>query len=107
MFSKVSLHIPPHRYRDIFLQILLVSLLVLGTSAGPANRSKRGLGLIKLGYDWATQGLTSGISEGLGTGFADLSTGGKIGAGLMVAKPLALALLGKCKLALGPQVIRA
>ena len=78
-------------------QVLLVSLLlVLATEARPAHRSKRGLGLIKLGYDWATQGLSAGISDGLLSGFSDLSTGGKIGAGLMIAKPLALTLLGKC-----------
>ena len=81
----------------MIFQVLLVSLLLIASEARPAHRSKRGLGLIKLGYDWATQGLSAGISDGLLSGFSDLSTGGKIGAGLMIAKPLALTLLGKCK----------
>ena len=82
--------------RVIMFQILLVTILVLGSSAGPLKRNKRSLGLLKLGYDWATQGLSAGLSEGLITGFSDLSTGGKIGAGLLMAKPVALTLLGKC-----------
>ena len=81
----------------MIFQVLLVSLLLIASEARPAHRSKRGLGLIKLGYDWATQGLSAGISDGLLSGFSDLSTGGKIGAGLMIAKPIALTLLGKCK----------
>ena len=82
----------------ILFQVFLVSLLLLASQARPAHkRSKRGLGLIKLGYDWATQGLSAGISDGLISGFSDLSTSSKIGAGLLMAKPLALTLLGKCK----------
>ena len=97
MLSKVSpcLPLPASLLMKIF-QVFLVSLLLLAATAQPAHRSKRGLGLIKLGYDWATQGLSAGISDGLLSGFSDLSTSGKIGAGLMVAKPLALTLLGKC-----------
>ena len=74
-----------------------LGLLLLAGEARPSHRSKRGLGLIKLGYDWATQGLSAGIQDGILSGFSDLTTSGKIGAGLMVAKPLALTLLGKCK----------
>ena len=58
MLSKVSpcLPLPASLLMKIF-QVFLVSLLLLAATARPAHRSKRGLGLIKLGYDWATQGL--------------------------------------------------
>ena len=99
MFTKVRhetwTNSPPDTHQHIF-QILVTSLLVLGSSAVPLHRNKRSLGLIKLGYDFATKGFTAGLGEGLITGFSDLSTSGKIGAGLLMAKPVALTLLGKC-----------
>lgn len=67
------------------LQVLLL-LAALVLCNGAAVREKRSLGLLTAG----TSSIVSGAVSGL-------STGAKLGAGLAIAKPLALGLLGKCE----------
>ena len=83
---------------------VLTSILVIGSHAAPrsssSSRERRSLGLMKLGLDLASGsgGFSSGVAAGVADSFSSLSTASKIGAGILVAKPLALALLGKCRL---------
>ena len=83
------------------LQIAVLCLIIAsGCQAAPASRERRSLGLLKYGYNLVSGGGSGGFSSGVAAGVADsfagLSTAAKIGTGLVIAKPLALGLLGKC-----------
>ena len=76
-------------------------VLAFASQAAPSSRDRRSLGLMKFGYNLVSGGgsaggFSSGLAAGVADSFAGLSTAAKIGTGLVIAKPLALGLLGKC-----------
>ena len=84
------------------MSLVLAAVLVCPTlaAAAPRARSRRGLGLIKLGWDSVnrgTGGLLAGVTAGVSDSIAGLSTASKIKNGLVYGPGVALGLVGKCK----------
>ena len=82
------------------LILAAVAALVCPALAAPRARTRRGLGLIKLGWDSVnrgTGGLLAGVTAGVSDSIAGLSTASKIKNGLVYGPGVALGLVGKCK----------
>ena len=82
------------------LVLAAVAALVCPALAAPRARTRRGLGLIKLGWDSVnrgTGGLLAGVTAGVSDSIAGLSTASKIKNGLVYGPGVALGLVGKCK----------